>query len=488
MLGLRDLFSAEVASDLPEGWISGPLGDIVRPSIERVEPQTWPDVPYLGLEHVEANTGRIIGKGVASDVKSTKTIFHAGDVLYGKLRPYLNKVCIPDFDGICSTDFLVFQRKPELDNRYLMRWLMLPSVVGYANHHMAGVELPRISFEKLAELEFPLPPLAEQVRIADQLDDLYQRLDSSREGLARAKEIVNRFRQSVLAAACSGRLTEVWRKTRSGGESAETMLKRSRSLNVTGRMNRRQWGRGTSGLAEIDPPLDLPATWTVQRIKRLVEDGAILEFQDGNHGELYPRKADFGSQGVPFITATQVVGDHVRMDEAPLLSHRKAAALRIGLVKSDDVLLTHNATVGRVAVVPTVVDTCVIGTSVTYYRCHKEFLHPHYLAIAMRAPFWQTQLRMVMEQTTRNQVSIMKQAELWLAVPPIDEQIEIVRQTSGLFDSIDLIHAHVSVAEERVDRLGQAVLAKAFRGELVATEAELMRRRGSEVRRSVPQP
>ena len=104
--------------ELPDGWELSTLAASSALVKAKVDPAQSPDVPYIGLEHVEAHTMRLLGHGAASDVKSTKTRFSAGDVLYGKLRPYLNKVTRPDFDGICSTDFLVFTESPDLDPGY----------------------------------------------------------------------------------------------------------------------------------------------------------------------------------------------------------------------------------------------------------------------------------------------------------------------------------------------------------------------------------
>ena len=79
-------------------------------------------------------------------------MFRAGDVLYAKLRPYLNKVCVPDFDGICSTDILVFPRSDFLDSHFLAYVLSSRNLMAFATHHSTGVQLPRISFERLADL------------------------------------------------------------------------------------------------------------------------------------------------------------------------------------------------------------------------------------------------------------------------------------------------------------------------------------------------
>ena len=76
---------------LPQGWVSLPLADAVRPRGEKASPQDFPDYPFLGMDHVEAQTGRIIGQVSAGTMKSAAARFRAGDVLYGRLRPYLNQ-------------------------------------------------------------------------------------------------------------------------------------------------------------------------------------------------------------------------------------------------------------------------------------------------------------------------------------------------------------------------------------------------------------
>jgi type I restriction enzyme S subunit len=254
----------------PKGWISVKLREVVSPSGEKIEPSEANGAAYLSLEHVESHTTRIIGRGTASDVNSTKAVFRAGDVLYGKLRPYLNKVCIPEFDGICSTDFMVFKKSPGIEPRYLMRFLNRQDVVEFTNHRMTGVQLPRISFNDLGDLELPLPPLAEQVRIVERLDELSARVDAARERLAKVPAILKRLRQAILAAACSGRLTEDWREESPEVEPATALLARVRGTTPHPVARRLSSGRSrierpfwADWLAEaVEGPFELPKTWT----------------------------------------------------------------------------------------------------------------------------------------------------------------------------------------------------------------------------------
>lgn len=141
---------------------------------------------YLGLEHIEAG-GRIIGgEAVESGaLASTKFRFGPEHVLYGKLRPYLAKIALPDFSGVCSTDILPVLPSDRLDRRYLAYFLRQPEMVEFANGRATGANLPRLSPKSLASFEIPLPPLAEQKRIAAVLDQAARLTRLRAEALAR---------------------------------------------------------------------------------------------------------------------------------------------------------------------------------------------------------------------------------------------------------------------------------------------------------------
>src|ERR1700683_1373834 len=92
--------------------------------------------------------------------------------------------------------------------------------------------------------------------------------------------------------------------------------------------------------------------WAVVTIGSLLESGAITAHKDGNYGSQYPRGEEFGSVGVPFLTAKSLKEGHIYIDAAPRLPNESANELPFGFVQPGDVLLSHNATIGRVAVVP----------------------------------------------------------------------------------------------------------------------------------------
>ena len=203
-----------------DDWVLRKLGDVVAPSKDKADPKQFPNQPYVGLEHVEAHTMRLLGHGRGADVESTKSTFRKGDVLYGKLRPYLNKVAQPDFGGLCSTDFLVFGESNHLDPDYLAQYLNQAWIADAATQASRGVQLPRINWEFLANLPVSFPPdKSEQRVIASFLRNTRDRQSGAHQHLDAAKRALDQFRQSVLAASCSGELTAQWRLSR-GGSSA----------------------------------------------------------------------------------------------------------------------------------------------------------------------------------------------------------------------------------------------------------------------------
>src|SRR5687767_14299387 len=120
----------------PKGWVATTLGELSVPSRSRALPSDEPDLPYVGMEHIEAHTMKLVGHGNATGLRSSSVRFNKGDVLYGKMRPYLNKVWHAEFDGLCSAEFLVFPRTEGLSNQLLAYRLNCQDFVNFANHQV----------------------------------------------------------------------------------------------------------------------------------------------------------------------------------------------------------------------------------------------------------------------------------------------------------------------------------------------------------------
>jgi type I restriction enzyme S subunit len=193
-------------------------------------------------------------------------------------------------------------------------------------------------------------------------------------------------------------------------------------------------------------------------IESLLKSGAILGHKDGNYGSQYPRVAEFGSEGVPFLTAKSLNDGRIDIEGAPRLSEQRANDLRFGFVQSGDVLLSHNATVGRIAVVPNFKGKLLIGTSLTYFRVDSSRILPRYLAAFFTGSDFQAQLNAVMSQSTRNQVPITAQRKLRIVLPSLVEQAAIADILGALDDKIALIRE----ANETQKAIAQAIFKSWF--------------------------
>lgn len=169
--------------EAPEGWQVQPLSKLCAEVTKRIDPITMNgDLGghYIGLEHMGQGTGQLEGIGNAADVVSQKSRFHAGDILFGKLRPNLRKVARPDFGGVCSTDIIVFRAKPTADPAFLFQVLQSEPLVAHAIATAAGTKMPRTHARSILSFEIAVPPLDEQRRIAEVLRSVDEAIAAQR--------------------------------------------------------------------------------------------------------------------------------------------------------------------------------------------------------------------------------------------------------------------------------------------------------------------
>lgn len=193
-----------------------------------------------------------------------------------------------------------------------------------------------INQKNLAEVPFIIAPLAEQRRIVGKLELLLGKVSSSQQRLSRVPGLLKRFRQSVLAAACSGKLTADWREQNPKVEFAEVAVERFAASAAVQRTRR--------GVPETVPVTDvvaaweMPDTWTVRSAADLLRMGAFIDLKDGNHGANHPKVSDFTDTGLAFITAAQVNGFAIDYEGAYKISGEPLSRLRVGFAKPGDVI------------------------------------------------------------------------------------------------------------------------------------------------------
>ncbi|MGH7987440.1 MAG: restriction endonuclease subunit S, partial [Candidatus Binataceae bacterium] len=249
--------------------------------------------------------------------------------------------------------------------------------------------------------------------------------------------ILKRFRQSVLAAACSGRLTEDWR--------------------------------------EADDSDGLPSGWSWQTVEELLTKGGIF---DGPFGSNL-KTADYTHSGVRVVRLENVGWLTFIDSKRTFISNQKYESLTRHKVGEGDVIFASFIDEEiRACVLPSFTTKAIAKADCFCIRPEPQLADRHYLALQLSSRESRDALRADIHGATRPRVNTTQVRKLRVRVCPIEEQREIVRRVEALFKLAEAIEERVAIATARAEKLTQSILAKAFRGELVPTEAELARRAG----------
>ncbi|WP_461865151.1 restriction endonuclease subunit S [Thermococcus sp.] len=159
----HERFKKTEIGEIPEEWKVVRLGEVCTRRNEIIHPEGEGKYKFIGLEHIESGRIKISNYGSDKEVKSSKFKFYPGDILYGKLRPYLDKAVIADFEGICSTDLLVLTAKIDKTlPEFLIYVIHSKGFINYATATTSGTNHPRTSWKAISKYKFGLPLLSEQ--------------------------------------------------------------------------------------------------------------------------------------------------------------------------------------------------------------------------------------------------------------------------------------------------------------------------------------
>jgi type I restriction enzyme S subunit len=185
---------------VPGHWVAKRLKYLAAPSRRRLFEKP-DDTTYIGLEQIESKTGKLLLDNPVETVESNMGVFDRGDVLFGKLRPYLAKVASPTFAGVCTTEVTVYRPRPEVHGDYLKYQLLTAEFIDFINTMAYGTKMPRVSEEQLGEARLALPPLPEQRAIAAFLDRETARIDALIGHKERLIALLEEKRQAVISHA-----------------------------------------------------------------------------------------------------------------------------------------------------------------------------------------------------------------------------------------------------------------------------------------------
>jgi type I restriction enzyme, S subunit len=269
---LPPIKNADIAIPLPDSWEWARLGDLFDYDAgTKIEPNQLPKGAWLlELVDVEKDSGKIIQHFTVDErsPKSTKSGFLPGDVLYGKLRPYLNKVVVADSPGFSTTEIVALRCYGESSPSYTSLALRRPDFVDYVTRLGQGTKMPRLRTEDAVSAPFPLPPLAEQHRIVAKVDELMKLCDE----LEAAQQKRERRRDRLVTASLAKLTDETDNKTIlkfsvSSACSAVSRLEHIQQLRQT------ILNLAVRGKLVPENPKDEPA---LQLIKRIEEEKARL--------------------------------------------------------------------------------------------------------------------------------------------------------------------------------------------------------------------
>lgn len=460
---------------LPRGWSLKPLRDVVdfNPRHNRTLPDKT-EVSFVPMP-VVSTTGRdLLPHSTRSlgEVRKGYTHFRDGDVLFAKITPCMEngKAAVArnlvNGLGCGTTELHVMRPGPKLIPEWLYFYVWQKQFRQEAELNMTGTAGQlRVPLSFLEAQEIPIPAsIEEQRHIAAKLDRITNRLDEVKARLATVPALIKRFRQSVLAAACSGRLTEDWRTT-ARPEPASILLQRilenrqnahSKALNAA-KKNRTRQPKKCSGLdgpiIDSDVLPAIPGTWVYCHLQNL---GEFTRGRSKNRPRNDPKL--YGGQ-YPFIQTGDIANSGGR-----ITSHKQTYN-EAGLAQS------RLFPVGTlcITIAANIADTAIL----TYPACFPDSvvgLIPHEFFMVECARYFiataQNDLETYAPATAQKNINMEILEAVAFPLPPLEEQAEIVRRVEDLMRQADAIEARYNKAMAFVDKLMPAILAKAFRGEL----------------------
>lgn len=457
----------EMGGELPEGWTTSELGAVVASMANGVyKPEGYyrdDGIACLRMYNIEE--GRIAWRNIKrmrltpSEVAQFQLL--PNDILVNRVnsRELVGKAAIcgdlPEPVVFESKNIRVRLICDAVDARYVNYWLRADET---RQRMMDGakqtVGMATVSQPTISALAMPFPPLAEQRRIVAQVEALLARVQAARARLAKVPALLKRFRQSVLAAACSGELTADWREQQSDASSAAALLD---SLHAA--------RDGSTRLG-----YEIPESWPSATCGALCRKDRALTYGVIKLGAPV-------DDGVPTLRSSDV--RHLRIDESSVkrISPEIAADYRRTFLEGGEIVVTVRGTLGGVAVVPPSMRGYNVSREVAVIPIHSK-LDARFFCLAIASLPSQNWLTGVEKGVAYTGINIEDLKCLPLPVPPLEEQREIVRRVDALFALADKIETRVVAATARVEKITQAILAKAFRGQLVPTEAELARLEG----------
>ena len=422
-------------------------------------------------------------------MKSPAVCFRQGDVLYGRLRPYLNKVALPNCDGLASGEFIVLPGTECVSGSFLKHRLSAADFVSFASHLNEG-DRPRVSFEQISQFMILIPPPREQRRVVAKIEELFSELDAGIEILKKARAQLETYRQAVLKHAFEGKLTTQWREeNRDRLATRERLLARISQARVERygkqladwRISVVEWKDGArvarvprrpaplrtlSPLreSEIDRLPTLSSEWEHCRLGLLIDEP--------RYGT--SKKCDYNYVGTGVLRIPNVVDGVIKTDDLKGARFEDDDVSTFALTRGDLLMIRSNGSisiVGKSAIVSKADEQYLYAGYLIRLRSNRDVIIPEYLILALESHVVRMQIEEKAKSTSGvNNINAREVQSLIIPLCSVSEQRVIVRQLAEGLSVIDALDREIKDQMSAAEVLRQAILVRAFSGRLVSQD------------------
>jgi type I restriction enzyme S subunit len=367
---------------VPEGWRSVAFGNVVDAPLDLSAPLPADRRPYIALEHMAQGIPRLLGWSYAEQASSVKAVFQRGDILFGKLRPNLKKAVQAPFDGVCSTDILVFRSRPrEMEPAFLKHLVYWPRFQDYAISTASGTKMPRTSWRLLRDFKVLLPPVHEQKRIASTISSLDDAIEAAQAVMEQLQVVKKAMLAELLTRGIPGRHT--------------------------------QFAQSKIGL--------VPKAWGVVPFGELIAQGP-------DNG-LYKPQSAYG-EGVRIVRITDFAnGAEVLAGRLRRVAANEEDTRRFSLSAGDLLINRVNSLshLGKAAIIESVDETLVFESNIMRVAVDQRLILPRFALLVVSSPrargFLRTHAKQAVAQASINQQDLRA---LPIPLPALAEQESIV--------------------------------------------------------------
>jgi type I restriction enzyme S subunit len=496
---LPGLAEMDLPFSVPDSWEWVQLEDISRDWGQKTPNK---DFSYIDVASVDNLRGVTTEASVlpASDAPSrARKVVQQGTLIYSTVRPYLQNIAVIENkitpEPIASTAFAIVHPLASMPARFFLHYLRSLTFVEYVESVQTGIAYPAINDRQFFSGVIPIPPLEEQHRIVQKVDELmalcdrleqqtsdqleahetlvdtllgtltqsenateladsWARLAAHFDTLFTTEQSIDKLKQTILQLAVMGRLVE----QEDGDESVNDYLERLVEESQSSRSKKAKLLKRGGEVSSEEQPFTIPSTWKFCRL------GQIAEFENGDRSSRYPNSSDLVDEGVPFFGAKEIVDGKLQFtDELRFITPEKFDSLSNGKLRDNDFVILLRGMVGKLARfhAPEKYDTGFINAQMLIIRLSNPEVADYFQVVASSKMFKDA----IAEKITGSAVKQMPASvlpQIIIPLPASAEQARIVQKVDELMALCDQLKERLNQTSETRCQLAGAVVEKAL--------------------------